>query len=76
MALNWQDSQGQKQTQQLHDDNVGVPILSQATADPATGRYAINIAPLLALAKAPKAQAGQYQATMTWTLTAGPSGDE
>lgn len=57
----------------VHDDNTSVTLISGASAIAAQGdRYSLALAPMLALQKAPRATAGTYSSTVTWTTTAGP----
>lgn len=62
-------------TQQVNvlDNNTPVTLVSGASVDAATGRYTYARQPMLAIAKSPRASAGQYQSTVTWTATAGPT---
>ncbi|MFD1486129.1 hypothetical protein ACFQ5J_12925 [Lacticaseibacillus baoqingensis] len=75
LSLNWANAQGQMQEAQIKDDNVPVTALDQVSVNPTTGRMSLPLEPLLATGKAPQAKAGQYHSAVTWTVTAGPSGD-
>jgi hypothetical protein len=62
-------------TQQVNvlDNNTPVTLISGASVDATTGRYTYAREPMLAIAKSPRASAGQYQSTVTWTATTGPT---